>query len=86
MPLFPPGFDWRHYIGHFLVAFVIACYGGIFFYIYLDGQYERDMQERGRKEAAASAQTDPIKENKSTKAQKQNKEGRPVKKDTKKSQ
>jgi hypothetical protein len=44
------------------------------------------MQERGRKEAAASAQTDPIKENKSTKAQKQNKEGRPVKKDTKKSQ
>ena len=80
-------FDWRHYIGHFLVAFVIACYGGIFFYIYLDGQYERDMQERGRKQAAASAQTDPIKENKGTKkAQKQNKEGRPVKKDTKKSQ
>jgi hypothetical protein len=80
-------FDWRHYIGHFLVAFVIACYGGIFFYIYLDGQYERDMQERGRKEAAASAQTDPIKENNGTnKAQKQNKEGRPVKKDTKKSQ
>ena len=43
----PNGFDWRHYIGHFLVAFVIACYGAIFLYIYLDGKYERDMQERG---------------------------------------
>jgi hypothetical protein len=47
MPLFPPGFDWRHYIGHFIGAFVIACYGAIFFYIYRDGAYEREMQARG---------------------------------------
>lgn len=40
-------FDWRHYIGHALAAFVIACYGAIFLYIYLDGQYERNMQAKG---------------------------------------
>ena len=47
MAFFPPGFDWRHYIGHFVGAFVIACYGAIFFYIYQDGAYDREMQARG---------------------------------------
>ena len=47
MGFFPPGFDWRHYIGHFVGAFVIACYGAIFFYIYRDGAYDREMQARG---------------------------------------
>ena len=47
MAFFPPGFDWRHYIGHFVGAFVIACYGAIFFYIYRDGAYDREMQARG---------------------------------------
>ena len=47
----PIQFDWKHYIGHFVGAFVIGCYSAIFLYIYYDGAYEREMQARGLAEA-----------------------------------
>ena len=48
-------FDWRHYIGHFLGAFVLAVYGCIFYYIYQDGAFDRAMQRRGREARAQGA-------------------------------
>lgn len=67
----PNGFDWRHYIGHFLVAFVIACYGAIFLYIYLDGKYERDMQARG----AAAEKKKALKKSSESNNKKKKKDG-----------
>ena len=39
-------FDWKEYIGYFVASFVVCCYGCIFWFIWRDGEWEREVERR----------------------------------------